>query len=81
MLEAYRALEAQILCAAHEPRYPNMIAEGVMNEAQASRLRADMKVRLDDSLVVGVARTKHYSVLAEGHRPPIAIGRDVANDQ
>jgi hypothetical protein len=81
MLEAYRALEAQLLCAAGEPRYPNMIAECVMNEAQASRLRADMNIRLDDSLVVGVAWAKHYSVLAEGDRPTVAIGRDVANDQ
>src|SRR3984957_17722711 len=81
MLKAYRALEAQLLCAARKPRYPNMIAKCVLNELQASRLRTDMEVRLDDFLVVGIARTEHYTMLAKGDGTSVAIGRDVANDQ
>ena len=58
-----------------------MIAKSVLNELQGARLRTDMEVRLDDLLVVGVARTEHYPVLAKGDGPSVAIGRDVANDQ
>jgi hypothetical protein len=58
-----------------------MIAECVLNEAQAPRLRADLEARLDHPLIVGVAWTEHHSVLAKGDRLPIAIGRDVSNGQ
>ncbi len=40
-----------------------MIAERVLNEAQALRLRADLETRLDHSLIMGVAGTEHHSVL------------------
>jgi len=56
-----------------------MIAERVLNEAQALRLRADLETRLDHSLIMGVAGTEHHSVLAKGDRLPAAIGRDVSN--
>jgi hypothetical protein len=77
MLEAHGALEAQLFCATRKPRDPHMIAECVLNEVQAPRLRADLEARLDHSLIVGVAWTKHHSVLAKGDRLPVAIGRDV----
>ena len=49
--------------------------------AQAPRLRADLEAHLDYSLIVGVAWTEHHSVLAEGDRLLVAIGRDVADGQ
>jgi hypothetical protein len=58
-----------------------MIAEWVVNEAQAPRLWADLEARIDHSLIVGVAWTKHHSVLAKGDRLPVAIERDVADGQ
>ena len=58
-----------------------MIAECVLNEAQAPRLRADLEARLDHSLIVAVAWAEHHSVLAKGDRLPVAIGRDVPDGQ
>src|SRR6266404_8282543 len=58
-----------------------MIAECVLNEAQAPRLRADLNARPDYSLIVGVAWAEHHPVLAKGDRPPVAIGRDVPDGQ
>jgi hypothetical protein len=58
-----------------------MIAECVLNEAQAHRLRTDLEARLNRPLIVGVAWTEHHSVLAKGDWLPVAIGRDVADGQ
>src|SRR6266851_7379653 len=58
-----------------------MIAECVLNEAQAPGLRADFEARLDHSLIVGVAGAEHHPVLAKGDRPPVAVGRDVPDGQ
>jgi hypothetical protein len=58
-----------------------MIAECVLNQLQALRLRGDLETRLDHSLIMGVAWAEHHSVLAKGHRLPVAIGRDVSNGQ
>jgi len=81
MLDAYGAVEAQILCATRKPSDPNVIAESVLNKAQARRLRANLEVRLDDFLGVGIARTEHQAVLAKGDRPPVVIGRYVPYGQ
>ena len=81
MLDAYGALHAQIFCATRKPRNSNMIAESVLNETQARRLRTNLEVRFDDFLGVGIARTEYHSVLAKGDRPPVAISRDVPNGQ
>jgi hypothetical protein len=56
-----------------------MIAERVLNEAQALRVPADLETRLDHSLIMEIAGTEHHSVLAKGDRLPVAIGRDVSN--
>src|SRR6266478_3446041 len=58
-----------------------MIAECVLNEAQAPRLRADLNARPDHFLTVGVAWAEHHPVLAKGDRPPVAVGRDVPDGQ
>src|SRR6266446_7628056 len=58
-----------------------MIAECVLNEAQAPGLRADLEARPDHSLTVGVAWAEHHPVLAKGDRPPVAVGRDVPDGQ
>jgi len=54
-----------------------MVAEGVPGEAEIARRRADLKSRVDDFLIVRIARKKHPAVLAESHRLPISIGRNV----
>src|SRR5208282_890088 len=59
------------------PRDPHVITERILHEAQAPRLRANPQVRLDHSLIVGVAWMEHHPVFAEGDGPPEAIGRDV----
>lgn len=64
-----------------ETRDPHMIAECVLNEAQAPGLRADLEARLDHSLIVGIAWAEHHPVLAKSDRPPVAIGRDVPDGQ
>jgi hypothetical protein len=52
-----------------------MIAECVLNEAQAPGLRADLEARLlDHSLIVGIAWAEHHPVLAKSDCPPVAIG-------
>jgi hypothetical protein len=56
-----------------------MITERVLNEPQALRLRGDLETRLDHSLIMGVAWAEHHSVFAEGHRLPVAIGRNMSN--
>jgi hypothetical protein len=58
VLDADGAVEAQFLCAPRKPRDPNVIAESVLKEAQARRLRANLKIRLDDLLGMGIARTR-----------------------
>jgi hypothetical protein len=58
-----------------------MISEWVLNEAQARRLRADLKARVDHSLIVGFARTEHHPVLTKRDRPPVAVGRNVPDGQ
>ena len=58
-----------------------MIAECILNQAQAPGLRADLEARLDHLLIVGVARAEHHPVFAKGDRPPVAIGRDVPDGQ
>jgi alpha-tubulin suppressor-like RCC1 family protein len=58
-----------------------MIAECVLNEAKAHRLRANLEAHLAHSLIVGVAWTEHHSVLAKGDWLSVAIGRDVADRQ
>ena len=81
MLEADDALEAEFRGAAVEARDRHMIAEGVLGEAQAARFRTDVETRLDDFLIVRIARTKHHAVLAESDRLPVSIGRDVPDGQ
>src|ERR1700733_7974479 len=66
MLDADGALDAQLLCAPRKPGDPDVIAESVLNEAQAPRLRTDVEVRVDQALIVAVARSQHHPVLTEG---------------
>src|ERR1700730_3631078 len=58
-----------------------MIAECVLNEAQAPGLRADLEAPLAHPLNVGVTWAEHHPVLAKGDRTPVAIGRDVPDGQ
>ena len=55
------------------------VAEHVEHPAQLGRLGRDGKARLQQLLVEAVARPQHHAVLAEGHRLPVAVGRDVAD--
>src|SRR5215212_146103 len=43
------------------------------------RLGRDLDLGRDELLVVAVARPEHHAMLAEGDRPAVAIGRDVAD--
>jgi hypothetical protein len=52
-----------------------------MHPAQFRRLGADVEPRLDQLLVVPLARAQHHPVLAERHRLPVAICREVADGQ
>jgi len=79
--DADDALEAQLGRAPVELRDRHVVAEGVLHEAQAAWLGADPEARLDDLLIVGIARTEHHAVLAEGDRLPVSIGRDVPDGQ
>ena len=56
-----------------------MITERILHEAQAPRLRANPQVRLDHSLIVGIAWMEHHPVFAKGDRSPVAIGRDMSD--
>ena len=42
MLNAHDALETQLIRPTRKPRDPNMIAERILQEAQAPRLRANL---------------------------------------
>jgi hypothetical protein len=56
-----------------------MIAERILHEAQAPRLRANLYVRLNHSLIAGGAWMEHHPVFAKGDRSPVAIGRDMSD--
>src|SRR5580692_8670527 len=66
------ALEPHLFRAARKPGNPDMIAERILNEAQADRFRANLDSRLDYALIMGVARAQHHSMLAKSNRLPIA---------
>ena len=62
-----------------EPRQRDAIAERVVDPVEMGRLGRDAKPRVDQPLVIAVARPEHHAVLAERDRPAVAVGGDVAN--
>jgi hypothetical protein len=81
VLKAHDAVEAKLLGASKKLRNCEMIAEAILNEAEGNRLRPDIKPCLNHPLVLGVARTKHHSMLAESDGPSVAIGCDVPDGE
>src|SRR3954464_6423366 len=79
MVEAEGALEAQLARAAREARDRDAVAEDVVDPAELSRLGGDVQPRLEEPLVVALARAQQHPVLAEGDRLPVAVGRHVAD--
>src|SRR5216684_1411655 len=79
MVETNGADEAQLLGAATEARDGDAIAEDVVYPAQIRRLRRDSDRRLDQPLIIAVARPEHDPVLAQGDRPLVAVGGDVVD--
>ena len=61
-----RAVEAQLGRAAGEAGDGDAVAEDVVQPAQLDRRRRDVQPRLQDALVVPLARAEHQPVLAEG---------------
>ena len=81
MIEGDAAFEGQGLGAAGERRHRDAVAEHVEQPAQARGLRGDAEGRLDQALVVAVARAEHDPMLAERDRAAIAIDRAVTDGQ
>ena len=59
----------------------HVVAEGIAVETQAAGFGRDPECRIDDLLIVRIARPQHHPVLAKGDRMTVAIGRDVPNGQ
>ena len=57
-----------------EARHADAVAERVVAEPEARRLGQDRQRRVEEMLVVPLARRKHHAVLAEGDRLPVAVG-------
>ena len=79
MIESDRAVEAQHVVPPLEARQRDAVAEHVVQPAQRDRLRLDDQPRLDQPLIVAVARPEHHAMLAERDRLAVAIGRDVTD--
>ena len=79
VVHADRAREGQLLGAIGERRHRQMIAEGIARPRQAARTGRDLDRGIEDALVPVVARAEHHHVLAERHRPPVAVGRQVSD--
>ena len=60
--------------AAGEAGDGDAVAEDVVQPAQLDRRRGDLEPRLQDALVVPLARAEHHPMLAEGDRP-VGSGR------
>src|SRR6185295_2883787 len=59
----------------------HMIAEEILRPGDVARRRCDVERDVEHLLVVVVARPQHHAMLAEGHRPPVMIGRDVPDGE
>ena len=55
----------------------HVIAEAILRPGNLFRAGGNFELRLDDLLIVVVARPQHHPVLAECHRPLVVVGRDV----
>jgi hypothetical protein len=79
MIKPDLAFESQFARLAPKARNGDTISERVMDPAQLRRLGRDLNLRVEELLIVTVARPEHHAVFAERHRLLVAIGRDVAN--
>ena len=79
MVDANRALEPQFRRPRLEPRQRDAVAERVVDPVDVRRLRRDAQARVDQPLVVAVARAEHHAMVAERDRPAIAVGGDVTD--
>jgi hypothetical protein len=53
------------------------VAEDILGAANTARLRCDLKLRFEYTLVVAIHRSQHHSMFAKGYRLPIRVSRDV----
>ncbi len=79
VVEPHPALEAQLARLPGEACDRDAVPERVVDPAEMRRLGRDLDLGRDELLVVAVARPEHHAMLAEGDRPAVAIGRDVAD--
>ena len=59
------------------PHQSDAVPEDVVDPAYAARLRVDSEVATQQPLIIAVARPEHQVMLAETHRPPVVVGRDM----
>src|SRR5689334_16606091 len=81
MVETDRALEPQFLSPAREAGDRDAIAEDVVDPAQLGWFWRDHEPRLEQLLVVAVARPEHHPMLAKRDRLLVGIGRHVPDGQ
>ena len=78
MLERDGALDFETPGLAGEVGNRNAIVEDVVNPAEPVRTRRDLEARMEQPLIVAVARAQHHPMLAEPHRRCIGIGREMS---
>ena len=81
MVEADRALEAQLGSPVVEFGGGDVVAEIVAGPVQPARRGLNGNVGIKDDLVAVVARPQHHAMFAKGHRLTVAISGDVFNDE
>ena len=78
-LDANVRFEHQGVVPTGKARDADTVAERIVGEAQARRLRRDLERRGEQPLVMPLARREHHAMLAERHRLAVAVGGDVAD--
>ena len=81
MIETNSAFEPKLRGTVGEARDVEVVAERILGPADARRRGGDHELRVDQALVMAVARTQHHAMLAEADRLPVLVGRDVLDGQ
>lgn len=81
MLDADGALESKLLGAAGESRNIYMVAERILDFANACRGRSNLKLGRYHTLIVAAKRAQHHPMLSECHRILIPVSRDMLDGE
>ena len=81
MIETDHAVEAQFVAGPAKRAIATQLPNTSWTQRISTGSGVDDQLRLDQPLVVAVARPEHHAVLAERDRLAVAVGRDVTDSR